>query len=71
MEQFCITSPHDDASWQMMDEMIGNAEGFYQSLGVPYRVVSIVSGKIINLNFPQLHVLVADFCRVCMNLIGH
>ena len=45
MEQFCITSPHDDASWKMMDEMIANAEEFYQSLGIPYRIVNIVSGK--------------------------
>ena len=29
----------------MMDEMIGNAEEFYQSLGIPYRVVNIVSGE--------------------------
>ena len=28
-----------------MDEMIGNAEEFYQSLGIPYRVVNIVSGR--------------------------
>ena len=27
-----------------MDEMMGNAEEFYQSLGIPYRIVSIVSG---------------------------
>jgi len=45
VEQFCITSPHDDASWKMMDEMIANAEEFYQSLGIPYRIVNIVSGK--------------------------
>ena len=29
----------------MMDEMISNAEEFYQSLGIPYRVVNIVSGR--------------------------
>ena len=45
VEQFCITSPHGDISWKMMDEMIGNAEEFYQSLGIPYRVVNIVSGR--------------------------
>ena len=28
VEQFVITSPHDDASWKMMDEMIDNAETF-------------------------------------------
>jgi seryl-tRNA synthetase len=48
VEQFCITSPHDNLSWQMMDEMIGNAEAFYQALNIPYRVVNIVSGALNN-----------------------
>ena len=39
-----MTSPHDDISWKMFDEMISNAESFYQQLGIPYRVVNIVSG---------------------------
>lgn len=46
VEQFVLTSPHDGASWLMMDEMIGNAEAFYQALGIPYRVVNIVSGAL-------------------------
>lgn len=29
-----------------MDEMIGNAEHFYQALAIPYRVVNIVSGAL-------------------------
>jgi len=48
VEQFCITSPRDNQSWEMMDEMIGNAEAFYQALNVPYRVVNIVSGALNN-----------------------
>lgn len=32
----------------MMDEMIGNAEAFYQALNVPYRIVNIVSGALNN-----------------------
>ena len=48
MEQFCITSPHDNESWLMMDEMIGNAEAFYQALNIPYRIVNIVSGALNN-----------------------
>ncbi|CAL8068742.1 unnamed protein product [Calicophoron daubneyi] len=48
VEQFCITSPHDDVSWQMFNEMIGNAEAFHQALGLPYRIVSIVSGELNN-----------------------
>jgi len=46
IEQFCVTSPDDDASWQMFEEMIGHSEAFYQSLGIPYRVVNIVSGAL-------------------------
>ena len=42
-----MTSPNDDASWIMMDEMIANAEEFYQTLGIPYRIVNIVSGVCV------------------------
>jgi len=44
VEQFCLTSPHDGKSWQMMDEMISNAEDYNRALGLPYRIVNIVSG---------------------------
>lgn len=30
LEQFCITSPEATNSWEAMDEMLGNAEDFYQ-----------------------------------------
>ena len=48
VEQFVITSPHDDASWKALEEMIGNAEEFCQLLGIPYRVVCICSGALNN-----------------------
>ncbi len=32
----------------MMEEMIGNSERFYQLLGIPYRIVNIVSGELNN-----------------------
>ncbi|XP_076447670.1 serine--tRNA ligase, cytoplasmic-like [Babylonia areolata] len=48
VEQFCITAPTDNKSWEMFNEMIGNAEVFTQSLGIPYRVVNIVSGELNN-----------------------
>ncbi|RTG90856.1 seryl-tRNA synthetase, partial [Schistosoma bovis] len=32
VEQFCITSPHDNLSWEMFDHMICNAEAFHQVL---------------------------------------
>ena len=37
IEQFVITSPHDNKSWEMLDEMINNAESFCKELGIPYR----------------------------------
>merc|ERR1712012_209212 len=48
VEQFVITSPHDDASWKGLEEMIGNAEEFCKILGIPYRVVCICSGALNN-----------------------
>jgi len=46
VEQFCITDP--ESSWAMFDEMIANSEAFYQSLGLPYQLISIVSGALNN-----------------------
>ncbi|XP_017883127.1 serine--tRNA ligase, cytoplasmic [Ceratina calcarata] len=48
IEQFCLTSPYDNKSWEMMEEMITNAEEFYKILEIPYRVVNIVSGALNN-----------------------
>lgn len=61
VEQFVLTSPHDNKSWEMMDEMIGNAEQFYQTLGIPYRVVNIVSGALNHAAAKKLD-LEAWFC---------
>lgn len=44
VEQFCITEP--EKSWEVFDAMVANSEAFYQSLGIPYRVVAIVSGAL-------------------------
>lgn len=41
-----MTDP--EKSWEAFDEMMENSEAFYQSLGLPYRVVSIVSGALNN-----------------------
>ncbi|KAI8804537.1 hypothetical protein BJ742DRAFT_448260 [Cladochytrium replicatum] len=46
VEQFCITEP--EKSWKEHEAMLKNAEDFYQSLGIPYRVVTIVSGALNN-----------------------
>lgn len=44
VEQFVITPPEE--SWTAFDTMLANSEAFYQSLGLPYRVVAIVSGAL-------------------------
>ncbi|OIW07121.1 hypothetical protein TanjilG_10094 [Lupinus angustifolius] len=46
VEQFCLTSPNDNDSWDMHEEMLKNSEEFYQALNIPYQVVSIVSGAL-------------------------
>lgn len=46
IEQFVLTEP--EKSWEEFDRMIGASEDFYQSLGLPYRVVGIVSGELNN-----------------------
>jgi len=46
VEQFVLTAPED--SWAMHEVMLKNAQDFYDSLGIPYRVVSIVSGALNN-----------------------
>ncbi|EPE09670.1 seryl-trna synthetase [Ophiostoma piceae UAMH 11346] len=42
VEQFVLCDP--EKSWELFDDMIANSEEFCQSLGLPYRVVAIVSG---------------------------
>lgn len=46
VEQFVLTDP--EKSWEEMDRMISQSKEFYQSLGLPYRVVNIVSGALNN-----------------------
>ena len=46
VEQFVLTTP--DESWEMLEEMLATSEDFYQSLGLPYQVVTIVSGELNN-----------------------
>ncbi|KAL5520616.1 SES1_2 [Sanghuangporus sanghuang] len=58
VEQFCITEP--EKSWEMLESMIATSEEFYQSLGLPYRVVAIVSGAL-NLAAAQKYDLEAWF----------
>lgn len=46
VEQFCVTEA--DKSWEVFNEMINTSKEFYDSLGINYRVVSIVSGALNN-----------------------
>lgn len=46
VEQFVLTSPLDDQSWTMFDEMINNSREFYDGLGIAYRIVNIVSSAL-------------------------
>ncbi|PSS10618.1 hypothetical protein M430DRAFT_69088 [Amorphotheca resinae ATCC 22711] len=46
IEQFVLAEP--EKSWDEFDRMISISEEFYKSLGVPYRVVAIVSGALNN-----------------------
>ncbi|ODV78451.1 Seryl-tRNA synthetase, cytoplasmic [Suhomyces tanzawaensis NRRL Y-17324] len=46
IEQFVLAEP--EKSWDEFDRMIGLSEEFYKSLGLPYRVVGIVSGELNN-----------------------
>uniref|UniRef100_A0A7S1ZGY3 serine--tRNA ligase n=1 Tax=Trieres chinensis TaxID=1514140 RepID=A0A7S1ZGY3_TRICV len=46
IEQFCITDDDFDLSQKEQKSMLAAAEEFYQSLGIGYRVVCIVSGEL-------------------------
>lgn len=35
-----MTSPFENASWAALEEMLANAEEFYQALGLPYQASS-------------------------------
>jgi len=46
IEQFVVCSPREDESWKQLDAMIKTSEGFYETLGLPYRTVCIVAGAL-------------------------
>ncbi|CAM9322056.1 unnamed protein product [Pylaiella littoralis] len=48
VEQFCICEGDLEKSAAMQEEMSKTAEEFYQSLGLAYRVINIVSGELNN-----------------------
>ncbi|MEM0123263.1 MAG: serine--tRNA ligase [Conexivisphaerales archaeon] len=44
VEQFIYCKPDD--SWKYHEELIKNAEDFFRSLGLPYRVVNVCAGEL-------------------------
>ena len=44
IEQFVFSVPEE--SWKVFKELLRNAEDFFQSIGIPYRVVDICTGDI-------------------------
>jgi seryl-tRNA synthetase len=46
VEQFCVCAPDESAA--LLQQLLSNAEAFYQSLRIPYRVVNVVSGELNN-----------------------
>jgi len=46
VEQFCLTVGDVEKSRHMHQEMLRCAEDFHKALGIPYRVVNIVSGEL-------------------------
>lgn len=44
VEQFVYAKPED--SWDIMEELISNAEHLFRGLGIPYRIVNIASGDL-------------------------
>ena len=46
IEQFCLTTDDFEVSQEEQNRMLKAATDFYESLGIPYRVVCIVSGEL-------------------------
>lgn len=46
IEQFLLTNP--EKSWEAFENMIANSEEFYKTLGLPFRIIAIVSGALNN-----------------------
>ncbi len=44
VEQFIFSTPED--SWKLHEELLNNAEEFWQSLRIPYRVVNVCTGDL-------------------------
>lgn len=47
VEQFCITSPNGNDSWEMHEEMIKNSEEFYQLVCMLFHFSPFINYKVI------------------------
>ena len=67
VEQFFVTSPDNNKSWEAMEEMLHNAETFYSSLGLGYQVRPYDAGILL---YSAAHLLraspsVAFSAKIC------
>ena len=47
IEQFCITSPNENESWKMLDEMMQNSKDFYKAVMSIFKVTNLVKIFIV------------------------
>lgn len=70
MEQFVVCEGDLEVSRKLQEEMIAAAEEFYQSLGIAYRVVNIVSGELNNAAIKKVHTWVCSVNALCSSLLA-
>lgn len=68
VEQFVITDPAK--SWEEFDRMISHAENFHRVLGLPYRIVNIVSGIVTTTSLPLIALMVNGCLNCCVAWYG-
>merc|ERR1712203_1187558 len=66
VEQFVICSPHDDESWKLMDEMIGNAESYCHMLNSTLCAVTRVICVLLEMNQTETGIAVPDALKMYM-----
>ncbi|KAF3454587.1 hypothetical protein FNV43_RR05035 [Rhamnella rubrinervis] len=70
VEQFCLTSPNGNDSWDMHEEMIKNSEDFYMMLNIPHQVVAIISdyqSRRLEIQYGQNKQQRGQFCCILEN----
>ncbi|KAG0620060.1 hypothetical protein M758_4G186000 [Ceratodon purpureus] len=54
VEQFCITSPNDEDSWEVLEEMMKNSEEFYQQVLMFTKFTRLVGCADISIQCPSV-----------------